>query len=52
MEQTNNRDDALFEALGKLKKKKKRKVIRTVIIVVLLIAAALAMLVFAVHYKK
>ena len=41
MDQTNNRDDALFEALEKKKKKKKRKVIRTVIIVVLVLAVVL-----------
>ena len=41
MDQTNNRDDALFEALNRKKKKKRRKIIRTVIIVVLVLAAAL-----------
>ena len=41
MEETNKRDDALFEALNRKKKKKKRKIIWTVIIVVLILAAAI-----------
>ena len=41
MDQTERRDDALFEALNRKKKKRKRKIIRRVLIVVLLIAAAL-----------
>lgn len=36
-----NRDDALFEALGKSKKAKKRKIIRTIAIIVVILAAAL-----------
>ena len=35
------KDEALFEALGKSKKKKKRKIIRTVIIVILVLAILL-----------
>ena len=35
---TNQKDDALFEALGKNKKKKKRKIIITVVSIVLVIA--------------
>ena len=41
MDQTERRDDALFEALSRKKKKRKRKIIRTVLIVILLIAAVL-----------
>ena len=41
MDQTERRDDALFEALNRKKKKRKRKIIRTVVIVVLLLAGAL-----------
>lgn len=36
------RDDALFEALGKDKKKRKKKVIRTVIIIIVLLAVIIA----------
>ena len=46
MDQTNNRDDALFEALSKSKKKKKRKTVRTVIIVLLVLGLLLAAGVF------
>ncbi len=46
MDQTNNRDDALFEALSKSKKKKKRRTVRTVIIVLLVLAVGLAAGVF------
>ena len=35
------KDDALFEALGKSKKKKRRKIIRTVISIVLILAVVL-----------
>ena len=35
------RDDALFEALGKNKKKRKRKIIRTVVIIVVVLAVIL-----------
>lgn len=35
------KDDALFEALGKSKKRKKRKIIRTVVSIVLILALAL-----------
>lgn len=35
------KDEALFEALGKSKKKKKRKIVRTVIIIVLVLAVVL-----------
>ena len=41
MSNSNPKDDALFEALGKSKKKKKGRIIRTVLIVVLVIAIAL-----------
>ena len=41
MDQTERRDDALFEALNRKKKKRRHKVIRTVIIIVLLILLAL-----------
>ena len=37
----NEKDEALFEALGKSKKKKKRKIIRTVISIVLILALIL-----------
>ena len=37
----NEKDEALFEALGKSKKKKKRKIIRTVISIVLILALVL-----------
>ena len=46
MDQTNNRDDALFEALSKSKKKKKRKTVRTVIIVLLVLGVLLTAGVF------
>ncbi len=46
MDQTNNRDDALFEALSKSKKKKTRRAVRTVIIVLLVLAVGLAAGVF------
>ena len=36
-----NRDEALFDALGKSKKKKKRKIVRTVLIIVLVLAIVL-----------
>ena len=36
------KDEALFEALGKSKKKKKRKIIRTILIIVLVLATVLA----------
>ena len=36
------KDEALFEALGKSKKKKKRKIIRTILIIVLVLAIVLA----------
>lgn len=42
MDQTNERDDILFETLGKTKKKKKRKLVRTVVIVVVCVALLLA----------
>ena len=35
------KDDALFEALGKNKKKKKRKIIRTILIIVIVLALIL-----------
>jgi len=35
------KDEALFEALGKSKKKKKRKIVRTIIIIVLVLAVVL-----------
>ena len=38
---TQEKDDALFEALGNTKKKKKRKLIRTIIIIVLILAIVL-----------
>ena len=41
MSSQNEKDEALFEALGKSKKKKKRKIIRTVISIVLILALAL-----------
>ena len=41
MPSLNQKDDALFEALGKSKKKKRRKVIRTVISIVLIAALVL-----------
>ncbi len=41
MDQANNRDEALFEALNKSKKRKKRRIIRTVVIVVLCLAVLL-----------
>lgn len=46
MDQTNNRDDALFEALSKSRKKKKRKTARTVILVLLVLGVLLAAGVF------
>ena len=46
MDQTNNRDDALFEALNKSKKKKKRRTVRTVIIVLLVLGVLLTAGVF------
>ena len=42
MDQRNERDDILFETLGKTKKKKKRKLVRTIIIVVVCVALLLA----------
>ena len=41
MDQTEKRDDALFEALSKKKKKRKRKIIRTVIIILVVLAVLL-----------
>ena len=41
MPSLNEKDDALFEALGKNKKKKRRKIIRTVVIIVLILAVVL-----------
>lgn len=41
MDQANNRDDALFEALSKKKKRRKRKIIRTVSLIVLILAVVL-----------
>ena len=41
MPSLNEKDDALFEALGKSKKKKKRKILRTVISIVLILAIVL-----------
>ena len=38
---TQEKDDALFEALGNTKKKKKRKLIRTIVIIVLVLAIVL-----------
>ena len=35
------KDEALFEALGKSKKQKKRKIIRTVLIILLMLAIVL-----------
>ena len=46
MDQTNKRDDALFEALSKSRKKKKRKTARTVILVLLVLGVLLAAGVF------
>ena len=40
-EQARQRDDALFEALGKSKKKKRRKIIRTVLTLILIAAVVL-----------
>jgi len=37
-----NRDDALFEALGKSKKQKKRRILRTILILLLVLAIVLA----------
>ena len=42
MDQTKDRDDVLFEALGKSKKKKKRRVIRTIVIVLVCVVLLLA----------
>lgn len=42
MSDERQKDDALFEALGKSKKKRKHRIIRTVIIVVMIIAVILA----------
>ena len=39
------KDDALFEALGKSKKQKKRKLIRTIVILVLVLAVVLAVVI-------
>ncbi len=41
MDQTEKRDDALFDALNRKKQKRKRKIIRTVVIVVLILAVVL-----------
>ena len=41
MDQTEKRDDALFDALNRKKQKRKRKIIRTVIIVLLVLAVVL-----------
>lgn len=41
MSNSNSKDDALFEALGKSKKKKKGRILRTALIVVLVIAIGL-----------
>ena len=41
MSEKQQKDDALFEALGKSKKKRKRKIIRTVIVIVLVLAIVL-----------
>ena len=41
MPSVNQKDDALFEALGKSKKKKRRKIVRTVISIVLIAALVL-----------
>ena len=41
MDQTNQKDDALFEALNRKKRKRKRKIIRTVVILVVILAAGL-----------
>lgn len=41
MEPLQNKDDALFEALGKSKKQKKRRIIRTVLIIVAVLAVVL-----------
>ena len=43
MDKTENRDDALFEALNKNKKRKKRRRIRTLVIVLLLLAVGLTL---------
>ena len=41
MPSVNQKDEALFEALGKSKKKKRRKIVRTVISIVLIVALVL-----------
>lgn len=41
MSENNQKDDALFEALGKSKKKKKRKIIRTVVMILVVAAVIL-----------
>ena len=43
MPSLNQKDDALFEALGKSKKKKKRKILRTVIAIVVALALVLVL---------
>lgn len=41
MSEKNQKDDALFEALGKTKKKKRRKIIRTIVSILVIVALAL-----------